>query len=136
MLVSLSNCFSFLDECLEKDSTGKYKVASAYNNETECKAAKGEWMEFSNYLEEAPTYKSESVCLAASRNGVKYVWGRTLYNTQKSCLVALDKPDCEAAAWSRDNHLGNGKDGQPLRYTWSLPHFPSGNEQRCVLRIR
>ena len=93
-------------------------------------------MEFHNYLEKAPQYKSEQACVSASKNGVRYIWGRVLYNTKKECLVALDKPACEAAMWSRDNHLGNTKDGQPLRYTWTLPHFPSGDDQRCVLRLR
>ena len=93
-------------------------------------------MDFYNYLEKAPQFTTESACLAASKNGITYIWGRTLYNTNKECLVALDKPECKAASWTRDNHLGNAKDGQPFRYTWSLPHFPSGDQQRCVLRIR
>ena len=54
----------------------------------------------------------------------------------KQCLVGLDAPACREAPFSRDNHLGNGVDLEPLNYTWKLPFFPSETQQRCVLRIR
>jgi len=31
--------------------------------------------------------------------------------------------DCEQMMWTRDNHLGNGRYGQPLTYNWTLPTF-------------
>ncbi|GFR70435.1 protein DD3-3-like [Elysia marginata] len=37
----------------------------------------------------------------------------------------------------RSNHLGNtNRGGQTSSYRWTLPHFPSGKDKRCVLRIR
>ena len=57
-------------------------------------------------------------------------------NAWKKCLVKLPKPECVRAPESRPNHLGNGENVVPLTYNWSLPHFPSGQAQRCVLRIR
>ena len=126
-----------VDECIEKDSTGQYKLSSKYNNQKECESKGGEWMGFYNFLERAPQHKTEAACQAASGNGVKYIWGRTLFFPQKKeCLVALPPPDCKEAMWSRVNHLGNGRGGQPLSYRWTIPHFPSGDKQRCVLRIR
>jgi len=53
----------------------------------------------------------------------------------------LGKPDCTDSPYSRDNHLGNGKEGYTNHYNWSLP---SGNDLDCldgdncvcVLRLR
>ena len=61
--------------------------------------------------------------------------------TKKRCLLKLEAPECKAAPWSRHNHLGNGADdAEPLRYEWTLPHFPSmtqdGEKKPFVLRIR
>ena len=45
--------------------------------------------------------------------------------------------DCNAAPWSRANHLGNGPDGKMARYKWTLPHFHfDQSEKECVLRVR
>ena len=125
------------DECIEKGRDNQYKFSSKYNNQKECEANKGEWLDFYNYLEKATQHKTEAACNAASKNGVKYIWGRTIYFPEKKeCLVALPPPECKAAMWSRVNHLGNGRGGQPLSYKWKLPHFPSERAHRCVLRIR
>jgi len=45
----------------------------------------------------------------------------------------IPAPDCIQSPYSRDNHLGNGKGGQPNRYEWTIP-----NEihDQCTLRIR
>ena len=124
------------DECMQKDKSNQYRIASKFNNEQECTQNAGEWMEFNNYLEKAPVFKTEPTCVAASKNGVKYIWGRPMHETTKQCIVALPAPECKEAMWSRVNHLGNGKTGQPLSYKWTLPNFPSEKPNRCVLRIR
>ena len=124
-------------ECVEKyPGTNTYRHWSKYNNKKDCDAAKGEWLEFSNYLEKAKKYKSEKACIAASSNKINMIWARPHGSVNKECLVSLDKPDCIQAPWSRDNHLGNGKEGEALNYTWSIPYFPSVQKQRCVIRIR
>jgi len=53
----------------------------------------------------------------------------------------VPKPDCVQSEWSRVNHLGNGRFGQPNAYNWTLPRLTLGNtnkavEHRCVLRLR
>ena len=95
--------------------------------------AGGEWLEFHNYLEKMPEIKSEADCKAKGYN-----WARPLYGYALECLVPLKEPDCEAAPWTRVNHLGNGAKGdlQTPSYMWNLPHFPSDRTQVCVLRIR
>lgn len=67
----------------------------------------------------------------------------------------LAAPDCIAADWSRVNHLGNGANGQPNMYNWTLPKLSNTDKNgvgkntmimqypnaanslaKCVLRIR
>lgn len=126
--------------CVEFWSAGKQKHASKWNNETECTKNGGQWILFHNYLEKAPVYNTEAKCTGASAGSTKYIWG-VPYDSknvlEKQCLVALETPECYAAPWSRSNHLGNGRgDSQPLTYKWTLPYFPSGNEHKCVFRMR
>mmetsp|Transcript_67544 Transcript_67544/g.213827 ORF Transcript_67544/g.213827 Transcript_67544/m.213827 type:complete len:1266 (-) Transcript_67544:254-4051(-) len=48
-------------------------------------------------------------------------------------------PSCEPVGHMRDNHHGNGADGVPLSYNWTIPRdiLPEGrDEATCVLRIR
>ena len=52
---------------------------------------------------------------------------------QESPPHGLAAPECREAQFSRDNHLGNGLDGQPNRYNWTVPDIA---EDKCVLRIR
>lgn len=70
-------------------------------------------------------------------------WDR-IPSSEKKCLenqgswrrvgpLGGGKPDCLPAPWSRDNHLGNGFDGNTNRYNWTIPNDPNPS---CVLRIR
>jgi len=54
-------------------------------------------------------------------------------------------PVCQQADWSRVNHLGNGREGQPLTFNWTIPelsklgqYFDTKNNQfaKCALRLR
>lgn len=45
-------------------------------------------------------------------------------------------PECLPAPWSRQNHLGNGKDNRMASYTWRLPDDDAVVGKRCVLRVR
>jgi len=119
-------------ECVQNfPNTQTMRHWSHHNNKAACEAAGGAWTEFTNFLEKDTSKTTEAACTAAGN-----VWGRAIYGTAKECLVPLPKPDCRASEWSRVNHLGNGKEGEALNYTWELPHFPSGQDQRCVLRLR
>ena len=139
-------------ECLEYYSGGKdFKHVSAYSNKHECQENnRGVWVEFSNYLELYPQAQSEAECKKQSTKGKRLIWaipyrsedidnlkmeGNNIKSLQR-CLVALDPPECLKTSHSRTNHLGNVAGVIPQRYTWVLPHFPSGNVQRCVLRAR
>ncbi|KAK3102065.1 hypothetical protein FSP39_008504 [Pinctada imbricata] len=126
-------------ECVELYGNGNRKYWSRWNNEAECTANGGQWIMFSSYMEKAPAYTNEGSCVRQTRGGYRHVWA-VPYDTaninQKECLVVADAPDCRQADYSRSNHLGNGINGENLRYDWILPYFPSMNTKRCVLRMR
>jgi hypothetical protein len=136
---------------LEFYSGGKdLKHQSHYNNKVDCEAKHGIWVGFNNYLELYPQAQTESECKKASTPATRLIWGipyrsEDIDNLKlqhkgikslKRCLVALDPPECLKTSHSRTNHLGNVAGVVPQRYTWVLPHYPSGNVQRCVLRVR
>lgn len=64
--------------------------------------------------------------------------------TWKGYKHDVPAPDCRQGQWSRVNHLGNGRDGQPLMYNWTLPAMDKlgaavavkDNVAKCVLRVR
>ena len=68
--------------------------------------------------------------------GDDLVWAPAEYGENPQCLVLAPPVDCQQVGWSRSNHLGNGRDGVPLNYTWTIPRFPSSQEKRIVVRIR
>jgi len=63
---------------------------------------------------------------ANDADGIKGVWKRYAPH-------GIAAPDCRETQFSRDNHLGNGLDGQPNRYNWTVPEL---NANKCALRIR
>ena len=74
---------------------------------------------------------------ANSPDGYRRVWAKpTYFDTTYRCLILPGPPECVQAGWSRDNHLGNGRDGVPLNYTWKIPYFPSETQKLIVVRIR
>ena len=84
-------------------------------------------------------YNNRNQCTSKTGNGIKYIWEvpyDSADGTSKECLVALKKPDCKAAPWTRSNHLANTRDGVASNYTWTLPYFPSNDQKRCVFRMR
>lgn len=129
------------EECVEKTGNKKEWIRrSRWNNKVECEAANGKWLAFHNFLERAPQFTNERSCLnAAKQTKIPYIWGlpSDTKNIDKyECLVGVDPIVCKKAPYSRVNHLGNGVSKKANTFTWTLPHFPSGKEQRCVFRIR
>ena len=115
----------------------EYHAHSSANTEDACVLEGGEWLEFTNYLEFANEYQTEDDCNGASDDSIQYVWGRPMGEMEERCMVALKKPECHEAQWTRPNHLGNAfRTGEPANFEWKLPHFPSGETQHCVLRVR
>jgi hypothetical protein len=47
--------------------------------------------------------------------------GTTFKGTWSTHKWNLPPPECKPAPWTRDNHLGNGRDGELVGYTWKLP---------------
>jgi hypothetical protein len=78
------------------------------------------------------------------------VW--TGYTHGMSTTDPRERVIVQQMPWTRDNHLGNGRDGQPISFNWTLPDFDSltaggaqakvakfgaaSNYIKCVLRIR
>lgn len=89
------------------------------------------WVWLYAYLDIDYEVTTEDACTGSDR-----VWAQPWLHQNNACLILLPEPHCSGVGWTRVNHLGNGRDGVPLNYTWRLPHFPSGRPQRCVLRIR
>ena len=126
----------------KRNSETRWRHASKYNNKADCEANEGKWINFHNYLEILPD-KTKDEC-----KGESVIWAIPYRSEDidqlegkdpemwKKCLVKLTAPDCIEAPKTRTNHLGNGKGIVPVTYNWILPHFPSGQEQRCILRIR
>ena len=135
-------------ECLElykktrQNKETRWRHDSKHNNKADCEANDGKWVNFHNFLEILPN-KTEDGCkdqstiwaIPFSPESIDQLKGNDPEQWKK-CLVKLPKPDCKEAPRSRTNHLGNGKGIVPLTYNWILPHFPSGQTHRCVLRIR
>lgn len=63
---------------------------------------------------------------ANDENGFKGVW-------KEFPAHGLPAPFCRETQFTRDNHLGNGVDGNPNRYNWTIPDIVA---DKCVLRIR
>nr|XP_006822468.1 PREDICTED: protein DD3-3-like [Saccoglossus kowalevskii] len=125
-------------ECVEYYNAQRTQAKhwSRWNNEKDCLDNNGDWLGFVNYLEKAPDYTSEEECQSHTGSGQRYIWARPYGSIAKECLVALEMPECKQSPWTRDNHLGNDRDGYASNYTWVLPHFPSQKDKRCVFRIR
>lgn len=84
----------------------------------------------------APFYEPITAEACAAANGVwkGFTWG-------------LPAPDCAAAQYTRDNHLGSNRDGHYQNYTWSIPPIEdvfkgttttasTVDAAKCVVRIR
>lgn len=102
---------------------------SQWNNRDECEIAGGDWFLSYPYIdiESVP----EADCTGDSR-----VWAPANYGENSRCLVLAPPVDCQQVGWTRVNHLGNGRDGVPLNYTWTIPYFPSQEEKKIIIRIR
>ena len=110
-------------------------------HEEGCAAEGGKWVSFESYLEVLEKVDTEEACNeVAAQNEVNQVVWRPLRSDSEEdkCIVKAPRPFCGRAATTRNNHLGNAL-ANPLystRFNLRLPHFPSGDTKRCVLRVR
>lgn len=117
-----------------------------------------------NVQKESQNVKAKFKCVSASNNNDNTAVNTAMnVNTEEECTAlgagyvwkgftwGVAAPDCVQGAWSRVNHLGNGRDGQPLTYNWTIPTMDklgngiakaTTNENgaatiaKCFLRIR
>lgn len=109
--------------------------------EADCDTEDGTWVTFHSYLEILEDVANEAACEAAAaadtRNKISWMVLRS-DETEEHCVVQAPELDCADAPWTRVNHNGNSPDaaGNASRYESVLPHFPSGDDKRCVMRLR
>lgn len=63
---------------------------------------------------------------AAGGNVTKGIW-------KEFSSFNISAPECRENHWSRDNHLGNGVNGQPNTFNWTLPNTL---HESCAMRLR
>lgn len=102
------------------------------------KCISGTWYTEYAYIDVEDSSVTQAMCGQLNNSdGLQRVWHpMRAGQTENRCLVLPPPPVCRPAPRSRVNHLGNGVDGVPLNYTWTLPYFPSGVAKRVVVRIR
>lgn len=118
--------------------TGERRAWSEYNNEEACVENGGTWFTEYAYIDIIDTATTEAACSALTlREGYTSVWApRSWADPTDKCLILPPAPECDQVGWSRVNHLGNGRDGVPLNYTWTLPSFLNDQHKLVVVRIR
>jgi hypothetical protein len=116
---------------------------SPHNNQEDCEGDEDEenpgvWFTEYAYIDisSAANQRACEAEMASSGDGLRRVWSPPSYDVPAQCLVLPGPPECQQVGWTRVNHLGNGREGTPLNYTWRLPYFPSGKNKIAVLRIR
>jgi hypothetical protein len=98
------------------------------------------------YQQNSQNTVSKGFCQASSAPGIQ-----TAQNNPTDCTAqanqwvqqpawGLSAPVCDFVPWSRENHLGNGVDGFPNTYNWTLPQgvesCVSSDTCTCVVRLR
>eukprot|EP00405_Crypthecodinium_cohnii_P034865 CAMPEP_0206528020 /NCGR_PEP_ID=MMETSP0325_2-20121206/1704_1 /ASSEMBLY_ACC=CAM_ASM_000347 /TAXON_ID=2866 /ORGANISM="Crypthecodinium cohnii, Strain Seligo" /LENGTH=1325 /DNA_ID=CAMNT_0054023559 /DNA_START=157 /DNA_END=4134 /DNA_ORIENTATION=+ len=95
------------------------------------------------YQAESQNVKEKGICMKDDEEQEE--------NNEKDCVAKgkewqmkkpFDEPapECLGGIKSRDNHNGNARNGQPMYYTWTIPHHiltrAQKDETQCVLRVR
>jgi hypothetical protein len=110
------------------------------------------------YQKNSQNVLAKNFCAEQGADLTKYPYGNAPENNEVDCGKAkkqwlkypawnLPAPDCVAAPWSRDNHLGNGQSGYANSYNWTLPRQALAQDSNplkciktdscnCVLRLR
>jgi hypothetical protein len=91
------------------------------------------------YKAESQNVKGKNYCTVPSENNAADCTnaGGT-WETQAA--FGIPPPECIAAPYQRDNHLGNGANGQEIMYNWTIPSAAGVNgvndATNCVMRYR
>jgi hypothetical protein len=89
------------------------------------------------YQAESQNVKSKGECYSAANVFLQY-------NNRDDCVAnkgtwqdsgawGMSPPECLQAPYNRDNHLGNGVDGDTNAYWWTIPNHIN---DACVFRLR
>lgn len=121
-------------------TTGQARLWSEYNNQEECEENGGRWFTEYGYIDIDTTANSLPLCMSRNNSlprNYRAVWSHANWaEPDESCLILGPPPECTQVGWSRVNHLGNGRDGVPLNYTWKIPHFLNNGNKLAVIRMR
>lgn len=110
---------------------------SVYTNQTACESNGGTWFTEYGYIDIDPVITNEQTCDSLTvPEDYSTVWAPPSWGSADQCLILGPAPDCRQVNWSRVNHLGNGRDGVPLNYTWRIPHFLENRYKLAVVRMR
>lgn len=126
--------------CRQNYTTGQARLWSEYNNQEECEENGGRWFTEYGYIDIDTTANSLPLCMSRNNSlprNYRAVWSHANWaEPDESCLILGPPPECTQVGWSRVNHLGNGRDGVPLNYTWKIPHFLNNGNKLAVIRMR
>lgn len=89
-------------------------VGSSSSNNLESSAIRCYWLQAFRFPPNNP-------------NGTKAEW-------VESPSHGIPAPTCMETEFSRDNHLGNGVNGYPNLFNWTIPASAVG--EQCAMRIR
>jgi hypothetical protein len=106
------------------------------------------------YLTSQPDAKDAGGCDSIKKNSFNvrsynHCVGNQAANNEADCKAAgaewksfgpwsdhydfVSEPECQESHWSRENHLGFGRNGQMNTYNWTIPNNPGAI---CILRER
>merc|ERR1712038_660916 len=136
-------CVEFYEENGVK--TDKRKHWSKFQNQADCEANQGQWLEFfkAAYVLNRDQQECENYKVEALKNGKTVVWGREMNwkdlsedkLTEEKCLVLPEKVTCRQVPSTRTGYLGDADNSRETpRFQWKLPSFE--NDKRCIFRIR
>ena len=139
-------------ECVEKYAGSNFrKHKSIYKDRRSCIAAKGQWLEFWQFIDRATDKRSKSACENTRIRGLRLKWGRPLdYKkisndiiASEECLVLPPMPVCNTGLIggklvTRPNIFSmNENTSDWPTFKWRIPQlYSKSQEKSCVLRVR
>ena len=132
---------SFNDRDKHRCVLNKYRDYGRSITKDACEEEGGNWVKFTSYLEVLEDVNNKADCEAKNKASPRntIVWAPLRSDsTESKCIVKPPRTECGRIPSTRVNHLGNSFShvNNASRFQWDIPHFPSGNVKRCVVRVR